>query len=238
MAAPEISHIIAENLAGVRQRMAAAAQRAGRQSDQITLIAVTKYVDSQVARILVEVGCADLGESRPQQLWQKTEELSDLAIRWHLIGHLQRNKVKRTLMCASLIHSADSRSLLRDLNRHGVELERRIPLLLEINISSDPSKHGFAPDDAEGVLAEFVESPGLEIRGLMAMAGLDHQGQAARHDFQRLRALAEHLRRNAPPHLPLDVLSMGMSGDFEQAIEEGATMVRVGSALFEGIPDA
>jgi len=238
MAESESSQIIADNLSGIHQRIAAAARRAGRDPDEIAMVAVTKYVNNSIIRLLAAAGCRDFGESRPQQLWQKGEALSDLSIRWHLVGHLQRNKIKRTLPWVSLIHSADSRSLLLELNRHGMEMGRRIPVLLEVNVSGDRAKHGFAPEGMEGALAEFAGAAGLEIRGLMAMAGMDHRGSAARSDFRQLRTLAERLRDSAQSGLTLDDLSMGMSGDFEEAIEEGATIVRVGSALFEGIPGA
>jgi PLP dependent protein len=238
MASPDTPRIVAENLARVRERLATAARRAQRRPEEITLIAVTKYIDASVARMLVEAGCHDLGESRPQELWTKAKQLADLPIRWHLIGHLQRNKVKRTLPLVSLIHSADSRSLLEELERYGRQHQQRVPLLLEVNVSADSSKHGFAPDELQQVLEEFRSAGSLDIRGLMAMAGFEHQGAAARADFRQLRMLAERLRELADSSLPLDVLSMGMSGDFEEAIAEGATMVRVGSALVEGLDDA
>jgi PLP dependent protein len=235
MESSESARIVAENLARVRERLSSAAHRAGRPPDEITLIAVTKYVDASLARQLVEAGCHDLGESRPQELWRKAELLADLPIRWHLIGHLQKNKLKRTVPLVSLIHAGDSRSLLDMLERAGEARDRPIPVLLEVNVSEDTAKHGFAVEQVEGVVEQFGGSPFLDIRGLMAMAGRAHQGETARADFRKLRLLAERLRA-APNCLPpLEVLSMGMSGDLEEAIAEGATMVRVGSALFEGV---
>ncbi len=231
----EIAQRITENLVGVRERIAAAAQRAGRHGDEITLIAVTKYVGEAETRALVDAGCHDIGESRPQELWRKQELLADRPIRWHLIGHLQRNKLRRTLPLVSLMHSGDSQRLLEAVSHFAVETEAKIPVLLELNISGDETKHGLQPDELEIVLPSLAKLPGLEIRGLMAMASRQGGAAQARHDFARLRELRDQLAPSAPSEVKLQELSMGMSGDFEVAIEEGATMVRVGSVLFEGI---
>jgi pyridoxal phosphate enzyme (YggS family) len=225
---------IAVNLAGVRDRISAAALRSGRKADEIKLVAVTKYVGATEIRALVEAGCIDLGESRPQQLWQKAAELADLPIRWHLVGHLQRNKVRRTLPLVAMIHSADSLRLLKEINEDCGEPDRRVPLLLEVNTSGEPAKGGFPPDDVGPLLPELANFRHLEIQGLMCMAALEGGLDAARHDFAALRQLRDRLLNNCPAEIRLDHLSMGMSGDYEVAIEEGATIVRVGTALFEG----
>ena len=136
--------IIRANLERVRRQIEAAALRAGRRASDVTLVAVTKYVDVDAARDLLAAGCADLGESRPQELWRKGEQLAAESVRWHMIGHLQRNKVARTLPHVTLLHSGDSLRLLAELNRECARLERRLPVLLEVNISGDESKHGFA----------------------------------------------------------------------------------------------
>jgi len=229
------ARVIAENLARVQDRMSRAARRAGRDPATVTLVAVTKYVDSADARLVSEAGCGDLGESRPQTLWRKNEELADLPIRWHLIGHLQRNKVGRTIEAAALIHSIDRLELLE-------EIERRAPVapveaLIEINVSGDASKHGLAPAAAESFLLEASRFRSTRIRGLMTMAAREGDLQVARDNFSALRELRDRLTRNCPPPARLDELSMGMSGDFEVAIEEGATIVRVGSAIFEGLSE-
>jgi pyridoxal phosphate enzyme (YggS family) len=228
---------IASNLAAVRERIAVAARAAGRSPDEVRLVAVTKYVDAATTQWLVDAGCHDLGESRPQQLWDKAAALKDPQIRWHLIGHLQRNKVRRTVPLVHLVHSGDSSRLLEELNRETAATPQRsrLPVLLEVNVSGEAAKHGFGIDE----LSPFVESlaafENLDIRGLMAMAGLDDDPTSARRDFTRLRELRDRLRREWAGRFALDELSMGMSGDFEQAIAEGATLVRVGSALFEGV---
>jgi PLP dependent protein len=225
---------VAENLARVRGRIAAAAARSGRLAESVTLVAVTKYAGPAAARALLSAGCRDLGESRPQELWSKAAELSDAPIRWHLIGHLQRNKVERTLPLVSLVHSADSRRLIAALDRAAAALGQTVPILLEVNISGDRAKHGFPPEEMSSRLAEAAALRNVRVLGLMAMAGGGGDAEDARRDFVRLRELRDRLRAAAPAGITLDELSMGMSGDFEAAIEEGATLVRIGSALFEG----
>jgi pyridoxal phosphate enzyme (YggS family) len=228
---------IAANLAEVRERIAVAARGAGRSPDEVRLVAVTKYVDAATTRLLFDAGCTDLGESRPQQLWDKAAALNDAAIRWHLIGHLQRNKVRRTLPLVHLIHSGDGLRLLEELDRDTAALAGRSPLavLLEVNVSGETAKHGFAPDDLPKHVETLAAFKHLDVRGLMAMAGLDDDPTSARRDFARLRELRDRLRREWSGRFALDELSMGMSGDYEAAIAEGATLVRVGSALFEGV---
>jgi pyridoxal phosphate enzyme (YggS family) len=232
---PDISARIGDNLSRVRQRIAAAAARGGRQAEEIKLLAVTKYVGNVEIRVLVQAGCTDLGESRPQQLWQKARELADLPIRWHLIGHLQRNKVRRTLPFVSMIHSADSLRIIKTMDETAAELGRRVPILLEVNTSGDPAKGGFQAPEVEALLPELAMFRHVEIQGLMCMASLEGGQVAARHDFAALRELRDRMRSNCPPEIVLDELSMGMSGDYETAVEEGATIVRIGSALFEGV---
>jgi hypothetical protein len=240
---------LTENLAAVRGRIAQAAHRSGRTADDITLVAITKYVTADIARQLVAAGCHNLGESRPQQLWAKAEMLSsplgnhglahdaavEQSIRWHLVGHLQRNKVQRTLPLVSLIHSGDSLRLLQAVNQSAASLKRSIPILLEVNISGDAAKHGFKPAEIEPALASMAALSSLEICGLMCMASREGDLSQARREFAELRKLRDRLQHVAPPNITLRELSMGMSSDYEVAVEEGATIVRIGSALFEGI---
>jgi hypothetical protein len=231
---------IAENLAKVRAEIADAASRSGRTADDITLVAVTKYVSADLAQQLVDAGCRDLGENRPQELWSKSAALAGTAcagepIRWHLIGHLQRNKVERTLPLVSLIHSGDSLRLLEAVDRAAQAAKRRIPVLLEVNISGDTTKHGFRTDEIEPALSAIAALSSLEIQGFMAMASREGDLDQARREFASLRQLRDQLQSSAPQNVRLNQLSMGMSGDYSVAIEEGATMVRIGSALFEGL---
>lgn len=224
-----------DRLAGVRDRIAAAAERSGRTADEIALVAVTKYVDVEVTRQLIAAGCRTLGEARPQELWHKAEALADEALEWHLIGHLQRNKVARTLPHLRLIHSGDSLRLLQAID---AEAERAglaaMPVLVEVNVSGDATKHGFRPEELDPLGPSLARLSHVAIRGLMCMAGREGDLDAARRDFANLRLLRDRLRAVWPDRLRLDALSMGMSGDFEAAIEEGATIVRIGSMLFEG----
>jgi pyridoxal phosphate enzyme (YggS family) len=232
---PPVNERLAENLRSVRQRIDDAAARVGRSGSEITLVAVTKYVDTGRAAELAAAGCHDLAESRPQELWHKAESWHSIPVRWHLVGHLQRNKVSRTLPLVSLIHSADSLRLLTEINDRARQLAIKVPILLEVNVSGDTTKHGFQPDEMRDVLPSAMELAQLQIRGLMTMASREGDLGTARAEFRQLRMLLDELRSLAPPTLAFDELSMGMSGDFEVAIEEGATIVRIGSALFEGV---
>jgi len=221
---------VADNLARIQERIANAAQRAGRK-DSIELVGVTKYVDTSMARQLFDAGCSTLGESRPQQLWQRAEDLESLPIRWHLIGHLQRNKIKRTLPLVELIHSVDSTRLARAIDEQARQAELTANVLLEVNISGDEEKHGFAPEELPDVLASSQPLSNVNVTGLMGMAAFTRRGELARQDFRKLKTLFDNLRST----YQLSQLSMGMSNDFEVAIEEGSTIVRVGSAMFDGL---
>jgi hypothetical protein len=231
----DLARRIAENVAAVRARIADAAVRSGRRPDEVALVAVTKYVGEAEIRGVVAAGCDRLGESRPQQLWERAEACRDLPVRWHMIGHLQRNKVRRTLPLVAMIQSADSLRLIEAIDREAADRSRRVPLLLEVNVSGETAKHGFEPDGVEPHLGALARYEHVEVRGLMCMAALEGGLDAARRDFAQLRRLRDRLRPLAPPGIALDELSMGMSGDYEVAVEEGATIVRVGSALFEGV---
>jgi pyridoxal phosphate enzyme (YggS family) len=226
---------IAENLREVREQIALAAARAGRHPEEITLVGVTKYVDATTAQALVDAGHFDLGESRPQELWSKAAALPDPRIRWHVIGHLQRNKARRTLPHVALLHSLDSLTLAEALSAEAQAISRRVPVLLEIKIAADATKHGIAASDARSALHAIAALPGLQVQGLMCMASLEGGPDAARRDFAALRTLRDDLAKDCPDGASLTQLSMGMSGDYEIAIEEGATHVRVGGALFEGV---
>jgi hypothetical protein len=234
---PDLAARIAENLHQVQEYIDAAAARSGRQGSDIELVAVTKYVGLAEIRALVAAGCTTLGESRPQQLWDRAEQLADLPIRWHFIGHMQRNKIRRTLPLVAMIHSVDSPRLAEALEQSAGELSLGLPVLLEVNTSNEAAKGGFAPAEIEPLLPNLSGFQHLAIRGLMCMAALEGGLDVARRNFAALRILRDRLRANCPENIRLDELSMGMSGDYEVAIEEGATIVRVGSALFEGIEE-
>ncbi len=226
---------LAANLAAVQERIRDAARKSGREASEVKLVAVTKYVTADVARALVELGALDLGESRPQELWYKAEMLADLPVRWHLIGHLQRNKLRRTLPFVSLLHSADSPRILAALEEEAGLQRRNVGLLLEVNISGEPSKTGMTGEQLHEIAARWGDWPHLRIAGLMGMASREGDDFAARLEFESLRRLRDELRAESGDVSSFPELSMGMSGDFEIAIAAGATLVRIGSALFEGI---
>jgi len=228
------SQRIAANVAAVRVRIAAAARRAGRDPDAVTLVAVTKKVSIDVAGLLIDSGTVDLGENRVQEAERKYAALGDRA-RWHMIGHLQRNKVKNVLRWSNTIHSVDSERLLREIARRAESLEVTPDLFLEVNISGEESKFGLDPDEASRVAALSLDMPAVTVRGLMTMAPFDPDPEAARPHFARLARLAGAIRDSGDGGEKFDLLSMGMSGDFEVAVEEGATHIRVGTALFEGL---
>ncbi len=227
--------ILAENLGAIRQRIAGAAARSGRDATDVRLVAITKYISADILPALVQAGATDLGESRPQELWSKAAALDAPDVHWHLVGHLQRNKIRRTLPLVDLIHSVDSPRLLEAIEREAAAAHCRVRVLLEVNISQEPAKHGFPPDTLASLLPQLAAAPHVAIEGLMAMAHRQGGPETARRDFAALRQLRDRLQADAPQHVRLNELSMGMSGDFEEAIAEGATLVRIGTALYEGL---
>ena len=229
--------ILEKNLRSVQERIDRAAARSGRSPEAITLVAVTKRTPESWARSLLTLGQQDLGENYPQELWSKADALADLPeARWHLIGHLQSNKLKRTLPIVTMIHAVDSLKLLTAIGEMMNQAPRLRRICLQVNMSGEESKHGWGESsilaDAEAIAA-VIEKYRLPVTGLMTMAGYGTDPETARPAFIALRLLADKL--SARMGRPLTDLSMGMSGDFESAIEEGATFVRVGSLLFEGL---
>jgi PLP dependent protein len=241
-AADDPSDRCRQNLAEVRGRIAEACRVAGRDPGDVRLIGVTKYVSAASTRMLLEAGCLDLGESRPQSLWAKAAALADHApaARWHLIGHLQRNKLRRTLPLVSLLHSLDSLRLVEAIEAEAAAAGLVCEALVEVNLAGDPGRTGVMEADLAAVLEAASRSPHLRVLGLMGMAAVpdgEESGAAARRQFARLRELRDTLVGRVPTATGLRELSMGMSGDFAEAILEGATLVRVGSALWEGIEE-
>jgi len=232
---PALKTLLRDRLAAVDDRLQRACRRAGRSRAEVTLVAVTKTVSADVARLLPEFGVLDLGENRPQELWRKAGALPP-ACRWHLIGHLQRNKIDRTLQVNPFIHAVDRLALLTALEQAAANRPEPVGILLEMNASREPNKHGFAPEELPSLVPELARLQHVQIRGLMTMAALEADPERCRPTFALLRQLADQLRRDVGPPHPLDQLSMGMTNDFEVAIEEGATLVRIGTALFEGLP--
>jgi len=220
----------------IRGRIAAAAARSGRSPDSITLIGVIKTVPHERIREALGAGLADVGENRVQATESAIAELGRGSARWHLIGHLQRNKSARALELFDRIHTLDSIELARQLSRQAVARGRSWPALVQINVSGEASKSGVAPEVLVPLLERLLELPGLGVDGLMAIGMPVERPEMARREFARLRELRDAAERAVGAALPH--LSMGMSDDFEVAIEEGSTMVRVGTALFGVRPAA
>lgn len=231
----EASLKIADNLRGIRERIALAAEQAGRTADEVQLVAVTKYVDADLTAALLEAGCPQLGESRPQQLWEKADQPALRDASWHMIGHLQRNKVQRTVPLVDLIHSVDSKRLLKAIDGAAAETDRQSRVLLEVNTSGDEAKHGFTPEELKNLLPQLPEFSHVEVCGLMTMAAREGGPAVASQNFASLRELRDEVQDELPASTSLRELSMGMSHDFEEAIREGATLVRIGSLLFDGV---
>jgi pyridoxal phosphate enzyme (YggS family) len=230
-----LSDALAARLAAVNDRLSAACRRAGRSRADLTLVAVTKTVSVEMATLLPGLGVHDLGESRPQELWRKATVIP--LVRWHLIGHLQRNKIERTLPMVSRIHSVDSLRLLRALETAAETLAdpKPLPALLEVNASREASKHGFAPEEVDDMAAALAVLKYVRVDGLMTMAAYEDDPERTRPTFRALRELRDRLATAVGR--PLPHLSMGMSNDFEIAVEEGATIVRLGTVLFEGVAE-
>ena len=222
---------IGANVARVRARIAEAALRSGRRPEGVALVGVTKTVGVDRIRELVASGVRALGENRVQEARAKAPEVQGVA--WHLVGTLQRNKVKEALRLFEVIHSVDSLSLAEELSRRSAERPGAGPVevFVQVNISGERQKHGAPPGDTPDLIARLRQLPGVRVRGLMGMPPLAQDPEEARPYFRRLRELRDRVRE-ALPDAGLDELSMGMTDDFEVAIEEGATMVRVGRALF------
>jgi len=227
-----VEDILRGRLAAVEARIAAACDRSGRRREDVTLVAVTKTVGVEVARALLKLGVVDLAESRPQELWTKAEAIPDA--RWHLVGHLQRNKVERTVPLAAMIHAVDSVRLLEEIEAACRRRCVHLPVLLEVNASGEAAKQGFAPDEVAALADTINAVTAVRVCGLMTMAAYVEDQEATRPTFALLRGLLGELRERCPGHA-LGHLSMGMSNDFEVAIEEGATLIRLGTVLFEGL---
>ncbi len=220
---------IAANLASLRERIAAACARAGRDPAAVTLMGVSKFQPPEAVRAALDAGLTTFGESRVQEAKAKIPLCPGRA-RWQMIGHLQSNKCRDAVALFSMIQSVDSLALAQELDRQCEKAAKTLPILLEVNVAGEASKFGYAPAKVLADFRELNQLPRLEIHGLMTIAPYSPTPERVRPVFRRLRELRGECEQLLGA--PLPVLSMGMSGDFEVAIEEGATLVRVGSALF------
>lgn len=219
---------IETNLNAVRRRIEAARERSP-YHQVVTLVAVTKFHPRAAMEEAVRCGVADVGENRVQEMEEKFR-MGPLPVRWHLQGHLQKNKVKKAVAIADLIHSGDSLDILKEIGRRAGEIGKRQDVLLEFNISGEESKHGLDPKDFDAIAAAAGAVEGIRVTGLMCMAP-NEEPELTRPVFREGRALWERLKSKFPEG-QISVLSMGMTNDFEVAVEEGATMVRIGTAIF------
>ncbi|MCJ7835632.1 YggS family pyridoxal phosphate-dependent enzyme [Cuneatibacter sp. NSJ-177] len=223
--------MVAENYREVEARVAAACKRSGRKREDVTLIAVSKTKPVEMIRELMAIGVKDFGENKPQELKTKTEEITE-PLRWHLIGNLQTNKVKYVVGRACLIHSVSSLHLAEALQKEAAKKDLVCRVLVEVNIAGEETKSGVSPEEAAGLARQIAALPNLEVCGLMAIAPPVESPEENRGYFRSMRLLKEKIASMGLDRVSMDELSMGMTGDFEVAIEEGATLVRVGTAIF------
>lgn len=222
---------IAENLQRVRKKISAAAAKSKRPPEEVILVAVTKNTTPEAVQAAIANGVTHIGENKVQEILRKYDAIGK-QVTWHMIGHLQRNKVKYIIDKVDYIHSLDSVALAREIDKRAAAAGRRMKCLLEVNISGEESKYGLRPYEVEPLLEELENLNNIEIVGLMTMAPFVENPEETRQYFKELRELAKRLSVKSYRNVDLDILSMGMSNDFEVAIEEGASMIRVGGALF------
>ena len=223
--------MVVENLAEVEKHVCEACERAGRSRDEVTLIAVSKTKPVSMIQELLPGGTRDFGENKVQELMEKYEVLPK-EIRWHLIGHLQRNKVKYIVDKAYLIHSVDSLRLAETISEESVKKGVTVPVLIEVNVAGEESKFGVSPEETEELVRAIAKLPAIQVKGLMTIAPYVENPEDNRVHFSKLKQLSVDIRNKNIDNVSMDVLSMGMTGDYQVAIEEGATMVRVGTGIF------
>jgi pyridoxal phosphate enzyme (YggS family) len=233
---------ISERVAHVRENVASACVRAGRDPAEITLVVVTKSATFEAVEAVIRLGLSDLGENRVQQLKRVSAQIDEVfqhatespKVRWHMIGHLQRNKVRHVLPLITLIHSVDTLRLAEEINSSAVKLNIIPKVLLQVNTSDEPQKYGVSVGAAPHLAEQIETLPNVKLVGLMTMAPLTHNKDVVRECFVRARELFTEMRGEKVVGPRFTELSMGMSSDYEIAVEEGATILRIGSAIFSG----
>ncbi len=223
--------MIRENLDTVQNHIASAASKAGRKAEEVTLIAVSKTKPVSMIEEAYACGCRDFGENKVQELCEKYEVLPK-DIRWHLIGHLQRNKVKYVVDKAYLIHSVDSLRLAEEIRKEAEKKQVHVNILIEVNMAGEESKFGVSPDEVENLVREVAKFPNIHIQGLMTIAPVVEKPEDNAVHFANLRQLSVDIKEKNIDNVNMNVLSMGMTGDYEQAVKDGATCVRVGTGIF------
>jgi pyridoxal phosphate enzyme (YggS family) len=224
--------LIADRLAAVRARITDACRRAGREAGEVRLLPISKTVPADRLRAAFAAGIADFGENKVQEAKAKAEALGDLPVSWSIVGHLQTNKAREVARFAREFQALDSLRVAEALEKRLEIEDRTLDVLVQVNTSGEASKFGLAPEDVAGFARELPAFSRLRVGGLMTLAIFSADEERVRRCFRLLRDIRERLRQDAPAGLAFDALSMGMSGDFEIAIEEGATVVRVGQAIF------
>jgi len=224
--------MIAANVNTIRERITRACARAGRIPSDVTLVAVSKTFPWENIAEAVGAGVTDIGENYVQELLAKRDRLAGRPIRWHFIGHLQRNKVRALAGWVALIHAVDSAPLAEEIDRHAGRIGRTQEILVEVNTTGEHTKFGVQPDQAADLVRSMAGLQHIRIAGLMTIGPFLPDPEGSRPMFRSLRLLAGELRGLRQPNATMDHLSMGMTGDFEVAVEEGATLVRIGTALF------
>ena len=222
---------VRENLQSVQDRIASTVQRVGRDPGSIKLIAISKTKPVNLIVEAIDAGVTDIGENRVQEAKGKHSQV-DRPVNWHLVGHLQTNKVKQALQIFDLIHSVDSFRLLAEIERQSCRLKRRTDTLIEVNTSGEESKYGLQPNEVLSFMESSLEFSHVRIKGLMTVGEFVPDPEEVRPSFTLLRSLKEKIDGQGYPNVAMEYLSMGMTNDFEVAIEEGANMVRIGSAIF------
>ena len=226
---PPALETIAKNIELVKTRITEACKRSGRTPESVELIAVSKTFQPDHIREAARAGVLDFGENYVQEFRAKQEELGGLGLRWHFIGHLQTNKVKYIIDSVHLVHSFDSAKLAREIQKRAV---RPVDVLIEVHSTNEPSKSGVMPADVISLVKEVAEFDKVRVRGLMTMGPFSDDPNDSRPSFRLVTELKETIRRESIPNVSMDHLSMGMTHDFEVAIEEGATLIRIGTAIF------
>ena len=223
--------MIKENLEEVREKIRQACQRSGRREEDVTLISVSKTKPLEMLREAYEAGSMDFGENRVQEIMEKYGQMQE-DVRWHMIGHLQKNKVRQVIDKAVLIHSVDTVELAEQIEKDAAKRDLTVDILLEVNVAEEESKFGFRTEEVEAAVMKIKEFPHVHIKGLMTIAPFVSNSEDNREVFKKLYQLYVDIRSKNIDNVNMSVLSMGMTGDYEVAVEEGATMIRVGTGIF------
>lgn len=220
-----------QNIISIKEKIRTAAERAKRKPDDIHLVAVTKNVSSEIIQKAMDMGINILGENRVQEAKSKIDKVEG-KVDWHMIGHLQTNKVKDAVELFSMIHSLDSVKLAREIDKRARRIEKVMDVLVQVNIGKEETKFGVKPECVADFISEIAPLPNIKIRGLMAMAPYSKNPENSRKYFNRMKKIYDNIKNSKLENVSMEYLSMGMTGDFQVAIEEGSNMVRIGTGIF------